>query len=823
MKSKRKTIRILTLFLTVTLMITGIGGENVSAFWNQDNFDYGDVRNEAHIKIQLMHCNHSDQNDSQYSKHYDSNGNHLNYTTGDTEIKKFEREPNVNGDLKAGTMLPDTNKYIYEYEMSYAESEQVDYAVITQPEITHYSDSERAKYKGLKEEHVRMYWTGTYENSISKLEDKWSVISGIGTAVNKPGDGIDWWDFKYEAFPSVNTSLSQQTWETVGDHEAFQDKKSFVMTQKYGENGQQFLYLLEGTKMVGSDGEFYDITSDDTSSAASNHRDQSHTGIPLGYGGHVNAIIGIVFYRTVSFDANGGTLTEGSLLNMQVYNGSNKGKLYTWYSDKSKRKWYSNINITSPQATTPYGTASVKNPTRTGYIFKGWYAPELDGLGNPVTDVNDNVICSDIPIYDTDGRAVLTYTDSSGQTQTSPYFDSNGNWIYKGNVTAYAKWEDVGSYTLHYEKGESNNYINLPVDTNIAVGTGSVKLADGKYIVGSDYIVDFKVSTNNGNQAASVVQPVTGHFPFYRWKIDGKLYPSGETYSNSNVVKGDIITATAVYGNIEVTLPTTSCESGYAFAGWYTSYDENTQTFSGYVGKAGDKLTVSTSANTVSMKFFAKWVKTDKTLAFDYNVPDTAAKSDFKYVLSGDEVKSKTVQHDSPLGDLPHPMLTGYKLSVSDISDGWSKFPNRSDGTQVENPVTAQTIYDSSYNTLYAQWQPIYYSIKYELNGGSVPASNPTEANYYKEITIYSPSRNGSTFLGWSITDMDGNEHIIDGKHTNTGLTSYSGVGKDKKSINVIGLRADTGTVTLTALWQDTSYNISYDYNANQQNCYGFL
>ena len=88
-----------------------------------------------------MHCNHSDKKDPLYSKHFASNGNHLNITDGDIEVKNFEREPRVNNDYAAGTALPDANKYIYEYEMSYDESEQVDYAVITQPEITHYSDS----------------------------------------------------------------------------------------------------------------------------------------------------------------------------------------------------------------------------------------------------------------------------------------------------------------------------------------------------------------------------------------------------------------------------------------------------------------------------------------------------------------------------------------------------------------------------------------------------------------------------------------------------------------------------------------------------------
>ena len=295
MKTKRKTtIRGLATFLIIIFTTTSIGFENVSAFWNTDNPADGTYRPAATIKIQLMHCNHSDKKDPLYSKHFASNGNHLNITDGDTEVKNFGREPRVNNDYAAGTALPDANKYIYEYEMSYDESEQVDYAVITQPEITHYSDSERAKYPGLREDHVRMYWVGEYDESITELKDAYIEDPNDSQHVIPGTDGdIGWFDFKGMCYPTINLALSQQTWETVGDHEAFQNKKSFVMTQKYGENGQQFLYLLEGTKMVGADGGFYDITKNDKSAAANNHRDQQDTGVPDGYGGHVYALIGL--------------------------------------------------------------------------------------------------------------------------------------------------------------------------------------------------------------------------------------------------------------------------------------------------------------------------------------------------------------------------------------------------------------------------------------------------------------------------------------------------------------------------------------------------
>ena len=847
MKRKRKTtIRILALFLTVVLMVTGIGIENVSAFWNADNPEDGTYRPAATITIELMKCYHKDKKDPEYSKHYDSNGNHVlsseaikqdreewkddseNNKNGSSAVKTITRSPRVNNDTAAGTALIDANKYIYEYEMSYDESEQVDYAVITQPEITHYSDSERAKYPGLREDHVRMYWVGEYDESITKLKDAYIEDPNDSGHVIPGTDGdIGWFDFKGMCYPTINHALSQQTWETVGDHEAFQDKKSFVMTQKYGENGQQFLYLLEGTKMVGADGGFYDITKNDKSAAANNHRDQQDTGVPDGYGGHVYALIGLVFYHSLEFDANGGTLADGSVYNMQVYNGSSKGKLIPWYSNLDKSRWYSDIDVAAPQAATPYGTASVKAPIRPGYSFLGWYAPELDSSGNFIYKSDGTIKLSDVPVYDTDGRAVLTYTDSSGQTKASPYFDSNGRWIYKGNVTACAKWEEAGFYTLHYDKGESNNYISMPEDDAITVNTGHTVLADGSYITGSDYIVDFKVYTNNGNQAAGIIQPVIGRFPFSGWRIGGTLYDSGDTYSNPNAAKGDTLTATAVYDNVSLILPSTRSD-GYNFEGWYDSYDSNSGTFGSRVGGAGDTLTLLASENSETRILYAKWSKADMKISFDYNLPKTATTSTLGYVITGNDVTSKTVQLMEALGPLPAPTLTGYRLNTSTSesirSDGWSTKPNIIDDNgeekQVNVPVYSGTLYDGSYDTLYAQWEPTWYTINYNLDGGSVSHENPKEyINYYKEITINSPTKDGSTFLGWDITGMDGNKHIIDGKLTDTGLVSSSGVGRGKTSINVTGLRADDGgTVTFTALWQDTRYSIAYDYRDSESN-----
>lgn len=814
MKKKRKSItQLFALMLTFITIVCSISIENVSAFWNNDNPDSGSQRRLARIQIKLMHCNHKDADDSLYSKHW-INGNHVNEASGDTEVKNFSIQPRVNNDTSAGTALPDTNKYIYEYEMSYAESEQVDYALVTQPNITHFSPADAAK-DGIVETHYRMYWIGEYEGSIAKLEDKWTEVNTDGnkTVINMPGDGIGWWDFEHEAFPKVDISLSQQTWETV-ENMSNQDERTFIMNPDIGDdaaNGQRFLYLLEGTYMNKDVGD-------------PNHPALQAVGKPGYAGEHIYGLVGLVFYRTVSFDANGGSLGVGSVSDIQVYNGSNKGKLFTWYNDTSKERWYSDIDVTAPQATTPYGTASVKAPTRPDHSFVGWYAPELDDDGKFVYDSDGSIKLTDIPIYDTNGRAVLTYTDSNGQTKDSPYFDKNGNWIYKGNVTAVAKWQYVGNYTLKYNIGETNNTILMPpasVDFTVSSDEKAV-LADGSYMTGSDYTVDFEVYTNNGRSVVEVVQSITGRFPFKHWTIEGKNYNSGTKYSKPTAIKDEVITATAVYRDFSFTLPSTSVlpsisnpstsvRSGYTFDGWYDSYDKTTQTFGNYVGKAGDKYTIAATRDSVNLTLYSKWSKTKTQLSLDYNVPKKAKNSPLGYVLTGDSEKTKDVYLDTPVGTLPEPELTGYVLDAYDDVEGWSKMPNTADGRQVYVPVTSATLYDGSYNTIYAQWEPVYYSILYDLNGGAA-SDNPTQANYYDELTINNPTKSGSKFLGWEIQNMDGNTHIIDGVKTTDTDTIVDIDSEKTKSIKVLGLRADADNVVLAAMWEDEEYSLTYDY-----------
>ena len=457
-KKKNYITKVMAILLTCILFITGIEIENVSAFWNKD--EDNDNRRNAMVTMELMHCYHKDT-------HYDNNGRHIYSESvinedkagwlADTKNNPKKKssvntriiQPGVLGNTQAGLECIDTNKYFYEYTLTYVESELVDYVLITQPEITHYSDNDSKRPADLREEHVRMYWIGSYNKSMTGVTGKWTE-----NGYDENDTDIGWWDFLYESFPTINTQLSHQTWETIGDHEAFQNNKSFVFTKTMGENGMEFIFLLEGTKTLNTnDGSFYDITQDDKSEAAANHRDLISTGVAPGYGQHVNAIIGIVFYNTVQFNANGGTLADNSVYTLHTYKDSKQAKAYVLHADGSGNWVDGAVDISNPK----YGNVSVKAPTRYGYKFCGWYAAETGTDGSLKYDTNGNIICTDVPLYDVNGKAVLTYTDNSGQTKASPYFGSNGNWIYRGNVTAVAKWEYMGAYTVHFEKNDNDS------------------------------------------------------------------------------------------------------------------------------------------------------------------------------------------------------------------------------------------------------------------------------------------------------------------------------------------------------------------------------
>ena len=751
-KKRNYLTKVMAILLTCILFITSIGIENVSAFWNNDIPDYGDLRNEAKITIQLIHCYHNDTSDPLYSTHYDSSGRHKmdavqadldswksdkkNNPSGRTECVMTDTvQPRVLNDYAAGLESIDTNKYFYEYSLTYAESELVDYVLITQPEITHYSDSERAKYPGLREDHVRMYWVGEYDESITKLKDAYIEDPNDSGHVIPGTDGdIGWFDFKGMCYPTINHALSQQTWETVGDHEAFQDKKSFVMTQKYGENGMEFIFLLEGTKTVNAnDGSFYDITQDDKSEAAANHRDLISTGVAPGYGQHVNAIIGIVFYNTVQFNANGGTLADNSVYTLHTYKNSKQAKAYVLHADGSGNWVDGAVDISNPK----YGNISVKAPTRYGYKFCGWYAAETGTDGSLKYDTNGNIICTDVPLYDVNGKAVLTYTDNSGQTKASPYFGSNGNWIYRGNVTAVAKWEYMGAYTVHFEKNDN--------DSGSTRATGSM----------SDEVF---------------------------------------TYDESKALPAN--------GFSRV---------GYTFAGWNRSADGTADNGSNYRDKAVVKNLTLIPGGTATL--YAQWKPLEYTLTFDYSKPGNATGTVTRADEASRKVTFDSSIGRLPEPQLTGWVFEGWCVDGTIVNGSYTG-GTRLNGDDIWHYTSDKTAFAKWTPVKYEV--RLHSSVPAEALGTLVKPSDSgltasgwtwKENEYYSAVFTYDtesllPAAPDTYSIVYTAGGQDTTEYAISGWYKNSFLSDYTGGGETRKW-NFSA--ADGVVIDLYPSWRDTS------------------
>lgn len=172
---------------------------------------------------------------------------------------------------------------------------------------------------------------------------------------------------------------------------------------------------------------------------------------------------------------------------------------------------------------------------------------------------------------------------------------------------------------------------------------------------------------------------------------------------------------------------------GYTFGGWFTSASGGTKV------NNNDSL-VSASNHTL----YAHWTANKYTLSFDNN--DSTGVS-----------STKNVTYGQAYGELPSPKKTGYTLA------GW--YTDFNGNNQVKS--------DSKYNvadnqTLYAQWNPNTYTVKFDSNGGTDSIADKTVK--YDDLygTMESPVRDGYEFIGWFTEKEKGSQISGDSRVTIT-------------------------------------------------------
>ena len=492
--------------------------------------------------------------------------------------------------------------------------------------------------------------------------------------------------------------------------------------------------------------------------------------------------------------------------------------------------------------TQDYGTSvTLPTPVKVGYTFKGWYEgetlytatsiPSRDVLLKAKWEANTYSIYFDAnsgsgttnkvdATYDVE--AILTtnafskvgYTftgwntkaDGSGTSYTDGQTVKNLLSENGSSLTLYAKWEartdikyvvniftrNLDGYLEELQSYQDQGTSDTTVTLELLDYTGYITPENVQVYVKSDgsatidviyerqsYKVTFTATNPETSEAiasseidvkyeGSITFPSSYHVKNYSlvWKYNGEVV-NDDTKVTGNMTlvaeytkiektivihsKGqqNVVISNVDAGSIVVSHLEQPSRTGYTFGGWYL--DE----------KFEEKLSSTVVMPEDNLDIYVKWNINQYTISFDSGV--TSITQDYGTVVTAPANPSKT----------------GY------IFGGWL----RNGQPYSFSTMPAEDV------ELVAKWEPISYSIVFDGNGGNGTTSslNNVEYDVTVNLTAVGFSKVGHDFLGWSLDK-------------NATVATY------QNNQEVINLSSENGeTITLYAVWQIQSYEISFD------------
>ena len=223
----------------------------------------------------------------------------------------------------------------------------------------------------------------------------------------------------------------------------------------------------------------------------------------------------------------------------------------------------------------------------------------------------------------------------------------------------------------------------------------------------------------------------------------------------------DVSAVTATYDSVYPALPDSS-RVGYEFVGWFTAAVGGEQV------SAGDPVTI-----TKNTTLYAQWEAKSYSVDFDLNGAEGTAPS----IIN--------VTYDSMYTDLPE----GIGTKRGHHFNGWYTAPNG--GERITSSTVVKIAADT---TLYAQWTPNTYSVRFDANGGDGIMSEQMHT-FGQGLALVQGvfTKVGHSFAGWN-TEPDRNG------------THY----EDEEV--VINLSENHGDeITLYAQWSINSYTVTFN------------
>lgn len=461
--------------------------------------------------------------------------------------------------------------------------------------------------------------------------------------------------------------------------------------------------------------------------------------------------------------------------------------------------------------------------------FLGFYT-DSDFTGNPITSV---VVDKDITLYakfeiidysityDIDGATWNNYTPNSSYNVLNAaisyipegrYLEKVG-YTFEGwykdadytekitslvglfeDITLYAKWEAI-NYSITYELAGGNWKDSYSENQKYTVEDASdTILPDSTWISKEGFV--FEGWYDNSEYTGTAITNLagkTGNITLYaKWRDENQVAtvqfsePAGGVDASTNItLTCDTENATIYYSYEGKEFNKDSWQND----GWQKYTSDATATSEGitiFANGSTNPVTIYAIAVCDGMENSAvaiiEYTLNEYTVHLDANggtLPDGMKSSE--QVTSGDTYKI-------PSG----PTKTGYKFI------GWYLSTNP-DATENPIEVYAPNIENTLNKTVtfYAKWEPITYTVIFDLNDGSVPPSYPTQTFTYdvEQALDANPfTRTGYTFKGWNTVEAPTTE--------NPGV-SYN----DKQSVK--NLTTISERITLYAQWEANKATIT--------------
>lgn len=341
-------------------------------------------------------------------------------------------------------------------------------------------------------------------------------------------------------------------------------------------------------------------------------------------------------------------------------------------------------------------------PTRTGYVFKGWYTDEA--LASEVQTAIDSEAKGEKTFY---ARWRVKYTVLR--------LNANGGELAAEDavrILEYGKkYQDISNIYPTHRDDFADLYL---ISVNDGVFTTD-ELGRGATVYYAVKALDFLPPNATFTYKVTVRSAGTGSYS--NWEDgDGQLGGEADGTGSFDVLpgqnltiysKGNVLTPEyALDGsltagrnglsgfsfsvelscgtnNVGVAALPTPTREGWAFAGWYTEAEGGT--------RITDTTTVGADPATT---LYAHWRSTTYKVTFD---PQRGTV----------DPTSKSVILDQSYGDLPEPTREGYDFV------GW--YISSASGEKVEPTTVVTREYD---HTLYAHWTPKTYAITYSVTNG---------------------------------------------------------------------------------------------------------